>query len=208
MVVHLHDRRVVAAGLVQKLQHAIAGFPLLFLGIQHLGEEGELPVAILEIAIAVLVLATFARELRAATKTHASHAKVDWFDLAAAAMMMFESLHGVHHKPFYLRAPFVAAVFTTAIALLHGKIHARQAKKRYVKLDEKGLEARMGLFRRFSLGWDELDRIHIAQDKAVFHRNDGKRHTIGLRMLGNHEEVRKHISDHAHAAGVSMEKVS
>jgi hypothetical protein len=193
---------------VQKLQHAVAGFPLLFLGIQHLGEEGELPVAMLEIVIAVLVLGTFARELRAATKTHASHSKVDWFDLAAAAMMMFESFHGVHHKAFYLRAPFVAAVVTAGIALLHGKIHARHAKKRYVKLDENGLEARMGLFRRFSLGWAELDRIHLAHDKAVFHRNDGKQHTIGFRMLGNHEEVRKHISDHAQAAGVSMNRVS
>jgi len=208
MIVHLHDRRVVAAGLVQKLQHALAGFPLLFVGVRHLGEEGELPIAILEIVIAVLVLGTFARQVHAAGKKHASHAKVDWFDLAAAAMMMFEAFHGVHHKPFYMRVQFVSAVTTAGLALLHGKLHARRAKKRYVKLDENGMEVRMGLWSRFSLGWAELDRIHLGQDKAVFHRNDGKQHTIGFRLLDNHEEVRKHISDHARAAGVSTETVS
>jgi hypothetical protein len=208
MVIQLHDRKVVVAGLVQKLQHALAGFPLLLLGVRHLSEEGEMPIAILEIVIAGLVLATFARQVHAARKSHAAHSRVDYFDLAAAAMMMFEAFYGHHHKPPYLTPQFFTAVTTTAVALFHGKLHARRAKRRYVKLDENGVEVRTGLFRRFSLGWADLDRVHIAQDKAVFHLTDGKRHTIGFRMLGNHEEVRKHLADHALAAGVNMEKVS
>jgi hypothetical protein len=208
MVIQLHDRRAVVAGLVQKLQHALAGFPLMFVGIRHLSEEGELPVAILEIVIAGLVLGTFARQVQAARKIHAAHAAVDYFDLAAAAMMMFEAFHGQHHKPPYLTPQFFTAVTTTAFALFHGKLHARRAKRRYVKLDENGVEVRAGLFRRFSLGWADLDRVHIAQDKAVFHRSDGKHHTIGFRLLGNHEEVRKQLAEHARAAGVSTAEVS
>ncbi|HKE25553.1 MAG TPA: hypothetical protein VKB88_24515 [Bryobacteraceae bacterium] len=61
-MIHLHDRKAVAAGLLQKLQHALAGFPLLFLGFRHFSEEGELPIAILEIVIAALVLGTFVRQ--------------------------------------------------------------------------------------------------------------------------------------------------
>jgi hypothetical protein len=208
MIVHLHDRRFVAMGLLQKLQHAVAGFPLLMIGIHNLSEEGEILIAILEIAIAVLVLATFARQLHAAGKKHTSHSVVDWFDLAAAGMLMFEAFHGVHHKPPYERAQFWAAVTTLAIALSHGKLHTWRARRRYVKLDESGVELRGGFFQRFTLGWEEVHRLHIAQDKAVFHRSDGKRHTIGFRMLGNDEEVRKHISDHARAAGVNTETVS
>jgi hypothetical protein len=186
----------------------VAGFPLLMIGIKHLSEEGERPIAILEIVIAALVLGTFARQVHAATKSHQSHSKVDWFDLAAAAMMMFEAFFGHHHKPPYATPAFWTALATIGIALFHGKLHARRARRRYVKLDENGVEARTSRFRRFSLAWTDLDRIHIARDKAVFHRSDGKQHTIGLRMLGNHEEVRKHIADHARAAGVNMETIS
>jgi len=208
MVILLHDRRVVAAGLVQKLQHALAGFPLLLLGIRHFSEEGELPLAILEIVVAALVLGTFARQAYAAGQKHAHHTRVEWFDLAAAAMMMFEAFYGPHHKPPYATPQFWTAVALTAVALFHGRLHARREKRRYVKLDENGVEVRTSRFRRFSVGWAELERIHIGEDRAVFHRSDGKQHTIGFRMLGNHDEVRKQLSDHARAAGVSMETVS
>jgi hypothetical protein len=60
MIIHLHDRRVQAADLVSKLQHASAGFPLLLVGLGKLGEEAERPIAILEITIAALVLGTVA----------------------------------------------------------------------------------------------------------------------------------------------------
>jgi hypothetical protein len=209
MIIHLQNRRVQAAGLLQKLQHALAGFPLLMLGIKRFSEEGEMPIAILEIGIAALVLGTFAREIYAAGKNHASHAKIDYFDLAAAAMMMFEAFHGHHGKPPHVTPQFYASLATTGIALFHGKLHERRLRRRYVKLDENGLEARTGRFhRRFSLTWAEVDRIQIARDKAVIHGTDGKSHTIGLRMLGNREEVRKHISEHALAAGVAMNTLS
>lgn len=210
MIIHLHDRRVQLADLVSKLQHASAGFPLLLVGLGKLGEEAERPIAILEITIAALVLGTFAREVWAARKHHhSSHSAIGWFDLAAAAMMMFEAFHGHHSgKPGYLRPQFFSGLATLVLALFHGRLHARNARRRYVKLDESGVEVRTGPFGKFALGWADLDRIHMAHDKAVFHRSDGKRHTIRLRMLGNHDEVRKHISEHARAAGVSMETIS
>jgi hypothetical protein len=208
MVIHLHDRKAVAVGLVLKLEHALAGFPMLFLGIRHFSEEGELPIAVLEIVIAALVLGTFARHAYAAGQKHAHHSRVDWFDLAAAAMMLFEAFHGPHHKPPYATPQFWTAVTLSPLALFHGKLHAWREKRGYVKLDQNGVEVRTSRFRRFSVGWAELDRIHIGEHRAVFHRSDGKQHTIGFRMLGNHDEVRKHLSDHARAAGVSMETVS
>jgi hypothetical protein len=210
VVIHLHDRRFVAADLITKLQHASAGFPLLFVGLHNLAEEAERPLAFLEITIAVLVLSTFAREVWAARKHHhGAHSSIGWFDLAAAGMMMFEAFHGHHSgKPGYLRPQFFSAMVTLALALFHGRFHSWRANRRYVKLDEKGLEARSSRFRRFSLVWSELDRIHIARQKAVFHRSDGRRHTLRLQFLANHDEVRKHLVDHARAAGVSLNTIS
>jgi hypothetical protein len=208
MVIHLHDRRVQAAGLVQKLQHALAGFPLLIVGFQKVTSGEEVPIAMLELAIAILVLGTFARQVHAASQKHVGHSRIDWFDMAAAAMLMFEAFHGHHHKPPYLTPQFATAVASVAIALFHGKLHERRLRRRYVKLDENGVEVRSSLFRKFSLGWADLDRIHLSEHKAVFHRSDGKQHTIALRMLHNDEEVRKHLEDHARAAGVSLNTIS
>jgi len=194
--------------LVLKLQHACAGFPLLMVGLGKLGDAAERPIAILEVTIAVLVLGAFARDAWAARKHHHVHDSVGWFDLAAAAMMMFEAFHGAHHKPGYLRPQFFSAIVTLALALFHSRFHAYKARKRYVKLDENGLEARTGPFRKFSLGWADVHRVHLAHDHAAFHRRDGKQHKITLRMIHNHEEIRKHISDHARAAGVSLDTLS
>jgi hypothetical protein len=209
VIIHLHDRRVVAADLLSKFQHAWAGFPLLYVGLSKLADEAERPITILEITIAVLVLVTFAREVRAARKHHDVHSAIGWFDLAAAAMMMFEAFHGHHSgKPGYLRPQFFSAVVTIGLALLHGRLHSWRAKRRYMRLDENGLEARTGRFRKFSFGWADLDHIHMAPNKAVFHRSDGKQHTVRLNMLANHVEVRKHISEHARAAGVTLNTIS
>jgi hypothetical protein len=208
VIIHLQDHRVQMQELVLKLQHAAAGFPLLVVGLGKLGDDAERPIAILEITIAALVLGTFARDAWAARKHHYVHDSVGWFDLAAAAMMMFEAFHGAHHKPGYLRPQFFSAIVTIGLALFHTKLHAYKARKRYVKLDENGLEARTGPFRKFRLGWADLHRVHLPHDKATFHRRDGRQHRIKLRMIGNHEEVRKHISDHARAAGVNLETLS
>jgi hypothetical protein len=212
MIIHLHDRRVVAADLVSKLQHATAGFPLLLVGVSHFTDEAERPVAILEIVIAVLVLITFAREVVAAAKhhsgSHAAHSAVGWFDIAAAGMLMFEAFHGAHHKPGYLRPQFLAAVTTLGLGLFHGRLHAMKKKRRYVKLDETGVEVRTGPFRKIKATWGELRSIHLSDHRAVFHRNDGRRHTIGLRLLANRDDVRQALHEHARAAGVTTEGVS
>ena len=86
VIVYLDDKRRPFADLVSKIQHACAGIPLLIVGIQKLREGVELPIAILEIAIAAAVLVTFALELRAFKRRgkHAvqHHSPVGWFDIA------------------------------------------------------------------------------------------------------------------------------
>src|SRR5207248_681459 len=104
-------------------------------------------MAILEVVIAAVVLIAFARELRAAAKHAPSHSAIGWFDLAAGIMLLYEAFHGVHHKPAYLRPQFLAGVVTLGLGLVHGRLHAFRQSRRYVKLDETGLEIRTSRFR-------------------------------------------------------------
>jgi len=110
--IYLDDKRRETAQLVPKIQHAFGGIPLLMTAIAHLREGIDLPIAGLELAIAVVVLGTFVKDLRAAMRHRrnphaAGHSVVGWFDLAAGAMLMFEAFHGAHHKPAWLRPQFL-----------------------------------------------------------------------------------------------------
>jgi len=208
VTIYLDDKRRVVADLLNKLQHAIAGGPILMIGMGKLAEGGEWPMALVEIAVALGVFVTFALEVHAAKKHSGKHQPVGWFDLAAGILLIFEAFHGHHVKPGYLRPQFLAGVTTLGLGLFHARLHALQKRRRYVRLDETGLEIRVSRFRRFSVAWAELASVDLAGSKAIFHRNDGGRHTFRLNLLHNRDEVRKGIADHARAAGVPAETLS
>lgn len=207
MVIHLHDKRRELAQWPQKVQHAVAGFPLLFTGVQNLAEEAERPVAILEIVIAVLVLGALAAELRAA-RHHAKagtqhHPAFGWFDLAAGAMLIFEAFHGAVHKPGYLRPQFLSGVTAIALGFFHKRLNSFHQRRRYLKLDESGVEYRGGRFRRFSAAWPEIEAVTIDGKRVEFQWKAGRRRRIALTRYGNADAIRQALSDHARAAGIS-----
>lgn len=204
MIVYLDDKRRQFAQMVGKIQHAVAGFPLLAIGIDKLSKGEELPVAAAEVGIAIVVLGTFLVELRAAirhTKHGAahSHPKVGWFDLAAGALLIYEAFHGAHHKPGYLRPQFFTGVATIALGLMHTRLNAFASRKRYLKLDDTGIEYRMR-FRGWSIPWGELASVDLSGRDAVFVRTDGERCTIEFGRFHNHDAIRRAIADHPESA--------
>ena len=194
--------------MVNKIQHATAGFPLLLVAMGKLADEGERFIAIAEMAIALAVIVTFAKDLRDAFKKHAPHSKVGWFDLAAGVLLIYEAFHGAHHKPGYMRPQFLAGVVTLAIGIFHARLHAFRNRRRYVKVDETGMELVRPFFRKLSLPWADIHSVDVAGKKAIIRRHDGRHHSFRLNLLHNHDEVRKHLADHARAAGVTTETVS
>jgi hypothetical protein len=208
VLIHLHDKRRELAQWPQKLQHAIAGFPLLFTGLRNLSDEAERTVAIAEIAIAILVLGALAVELRAA-RHHAKagtqhHPAFGWFDLAAGAMLIFEAFHGATHKPGYLRPQFLSGVSTIGIGVFHKRLHSFHQRRTYLKVDESGVEYRGGRFRRFSAAWQELETVSIDKKRVQFEWKAGRRRRIALTRYRNAEAARQALADHARAAGVGV----
>ena len=205
MILHLDDHRWKIADLVSKLQHVTAGVPLLLVALGKLGEEAERPMALVEIAIVMGVLVTFARDVHAARKHHGAHSSIGWFDIAAGILLIYEAFHGAHHKPGYLRPQFLSGVVTLGLGLLHGRLKAIHHRRRRIELDDRGLDIRVSRFRRLSLAWADLDSVDVSGNKAIFVRKDGRRHTFRLNLLANHDEVRKGIAEHARAAGVTTQ---
>jgi hypothetical protein len=210
VVIQLHDKRRMVAGWLSKLQHAIAGVPLLLSALPKLSDEGERPMALLELAIALAVLASFVKEIRADIRAgrHLAHGMeashhggIGWFDLAAGVLLIYEAFHGAHHKPGYLRPQFFSGVATLGLGIFHARIEAMQHRRRYLKLDETGLEIRVK-FRRRSFLWEDLASIDTEGPFAVFHLKNGGRHKVRLNLLHNADAVRQAIGEHARAAGV------
>ena len=209
MIIYLQDRRLQAADLLTKLQHVFGGFPLLFIGLRRITSgERDWPMAILEIAIAAVVLVTFVREVRQTLRPqehgHSSawHAAVGWFDLAAGGLLIFEAFHQPHVKPGYLRPPFLSGVVTIGIGLLHGRFRSWRDRRRYLKIDADGLQCRLSPFRRFRFAWSDLKSVEVAEKTIVFQPKEGPARTMRLRSYGNSDEIREAISNHAHAAGL------
>jgi hypothetical protein len=202
VIVYLDDKRRDFAQIVTKIQHATAGIPLLLLGLEKLSHGDELAIAIAEIVIAILVLGTFVLELRATVKhhkhgaSHAYHPKVGWFDLAAGVLLIYEAFHTAHgHKPGYLRPQFFSGVFVIVIGLLHAKIAHAAGKRRYLKVDDDGVEYKVVL-RGWSIAWADLASITLSDDHVVFVTTAGRRHTVNLRRFHNHDAVRRALADH------------
>lgn len=214
MIIYLHDKRRQAAQWLPKIQHVLGGVPLLLSGLSKLADQAERPMALVEIAVAAVVLAAFVKELRAeirAVRNHAHegaaapHSAFGWFDLAAGGLLIFEAFHGAHHKPGYLRPQFLSGVITIGIGLFHARLHTFHRGRRYVRFDEAGLEFRRGLFRRLAIPWKDLASVDLGGPTAVFHRTNGKSHKVRLNLLHNSAAVRQAIADHASEAGVRTE---
>ena len=203
MIVYIDDKRRQFAQIVTKIQHAVAGFPLLGIAIHNLSEGHEIPIAVVEAVIAVLVLGTFFLELRAMVRhskhgTHA-HPKVGWFDLAAGVLLIYEAFHGAHHKPGYMRPQFMSGVVTIALGVLHARLSRFGASRRYFKIDDAGIEYRMN-FRGWSIPWSELKSIDLGDKKVLFTRKNGEHHALNLGRLHNHAAVREAIAEHPELA--------
>jgi hypothetical protein len=67
-------------------------------------------------------------------------------------------------------------------------------------LNETGLKCRLSPFQRFNIPRNALASIDVGETQAVFHRTDGKRHTIPFARLSNSDAVRKELANYVRAS--------
>lgn len=213
----LDDRRKHFGVWLQKLQHAVAGVPLLFAGIHRLqapGGSGEL-LAYAEVLVATVLLGMLARDLRALrgrvarppatpdsddhTRSDSplhTHAGANWFDVVAGTMLIVEAIHAssLGGKAFFARPNFLLGTVTILAGLLHGVLARRPTRQRELRLDENGVHARLSRFTVFSVPWNEVRAIRLTNSAAIIDTAAGA-HTIRLRRYGNASEIRHALEE-------------
>jgi len=192
----LHSRRRERALLAQKIQHAAPAFVLLFDGLQGLKAHAEwlsLAVAGAEILTSVLVLGSVARSmrnnLRAADTAVHHHQGVDWIDLFLSAMLATEVLAHWHETGHIRRPTLLLAVTMLALGLSHGRLGARQLRRRGLLVTDDGISVGGRFFTRFTARWNEIARIQIDDAQATIVKTDGVERRIDLADLRNRHEV-------------------
>ena len=130
---YIRSRSAERVKRVQAFQHMFAALLLIVNGWDHLGHGGVL--AYFEVAAGALLIATAIRE-----RVRKTHSRVGWLEIAGAVMMFVEAfaqLHVRHHKIYYV------LIFVQPLVLLFFGIFEIQInRRRYLKIDDEGLEMR------------------------------------------------------------------
>jgi hypothetical protein len=197
IVVPLHSRRRKRGLLAQKLQHVIAAAGLFFSGMQSLsaGAEGlERMLAVAGMLTAGLLIGAFARELRGVTRAHGEHRAhgVDWMDIFAAGVLFAEAAEKWHLRGHIWRPETLAAIATLGVGLFHGRLAARNERRRSMRLtqDHLVIGGRIKFARPFTARWSEIADITIGDREAAIRTHQGKTRRLNLADLENAPTVR------------------
>jgi hypothetical protein len=197
IVVPLHSRRRKRRLLAQRLQHVIAAAGLFFGGMQSLsaGAEGlERILAVAGMLTAGLLIGAFAREVRGVTRVHGEHRAhgVDWMDIFAAGVLLAEAAAKWRLRGHIWRPETLAAIATLGIGLFHGRLAARNERRRSMRLtgDHLVIGARHKFVKAFTARWDEIADISIGDREAVIRTHKGKTRKVNLADLENAAAVR------------------
>jgi len=154
-ILRVQSRRATRARRAQTAQHLVAALVLVGGAFGHLEHNRVLAICAMA-AAAVLVGAVIVEKKR----RHHHHAGIAWVELAGAAVMLVEAIdrtRGRHHTSFVILS-FLGPALLFAFAAFDVQVAAR----RYIKVDDEGVETRMGLFFRRRVTWDEIRGRGIA----------------------------------------------
>jgi hypothetical protein len=205
VTIPLRSLRRERAQLLQKLQHAVPAAALLLVGAQRVMQHERglgLAMAVAEIVVGVVLFRSLAKAFAATKRSralaaasgsgaHAGHRHgIDWIDVLIAAVLVFEALEHWrehHHVP----GPTVLlAAVTLGLGLFHGRLTARKAGRRVLRIDAAGIRFRGGLFRKFFASWNDVEGIDLGERWARISLRGGEERRINLYDLRNGHEVR------------------
>ena len=218
IVVPLRSTRQRRSVLAQKLNHVIPAAGLFFAGQQAIREGHSgfgFYLGVFEIVSSAALIVLFVKELRSAFRPqphpaqppsrsalrrpspeHAKHG-VDWVDIAAGFVLMAEVLEHWHQTHHWQRPTILTAITTFALGLFHGRLAARRAGRRALRVTGDGLSISGRLFkaRRLQATWRELTAIEVGPRWAVVSTPAGRTRKLDLADLEGGERIRSALLD-------------
>jgi len=187
--------------LLQKAQHVVPAAGLLIVAAQTIGEGAHgapLAIAVAEIVVVSLVLLAYLRGIRAARRhaapEHRAHA-VDWIDIWLAGVMFVEIAERWHLGRKRWSPTLLLAIATLTVGLLHGRIAARAARRRSLRLTDEDLVVGGPPFRTFRARWSDIAGIDLGDRDAAIRTRDGRTRRLNLADLDHADAVRGALAE-------------
>ncbi|HYK09909.1 MAG TPA: hypothetical protein VEV39_03845 [Gemmatimonadales bacterium] len=186
---------------VSALKECLAAIVLIQAGWKDVTSAGTNALSIFDLVVGFAVLGVGVIELKRGKKFGSW---VRWFDIAVGGLMALEGLtlatEGQHHKTLIYGYYGLGAFY-----VLLGVFHAHLGRRRYVRMDDDGVQVRMTPFRSFRLGWPEISRVVGHADSIEVFAKGDKRYEVSRRYVPNLDEIRQMMLDRASGRGIATQ---
>ena len=218
ITVPLRSRRRERALIAQKIQHVIPAMALFLVGMQAVKDQahgGELALAVVQLVTSAGLVINFLRAVRAARQplkmgsgpkgaaghpemgsdpkgaaAHEHHG-VDWFEIFAAGVLYAEAFEKWHLKHRMPNATLLTATVTLVLGLQHGKLAARRARHRVMRVDDHGIRVGGRFWQTFDVPWKDIAAIELTPRTAAIRPRRGRARRLNLADLHHGDEARR-----------------
>jgi len=208
MSVPLRSRRIERARRMVPLRDGVAALVLAWAALPRFrsGVPGEVALAVADAIVAAALVGAIVYYNFRPYSHH--HARVEWTDLAAGAMLLVEAFH--QHRegrpgralPY---ATIVTAFVTLGKGLLHERFAARDARRRVLRLDHEGLHFRWSRLFRSEVKRRDVAALAVSDHEIVVTAPDGARRRISLRHVLEPAMIAAAVRAWAAREGIAME---
>jgi len=127
---------------------------------------------------------------------------VRWFDMSVGILLLALGLNLAaegHHRQILIDGYYGLG----ALYVLVGIFHRQLGRRRYVRLDDDGVQVRLRPFRAFRLNWQDISRVVGHADSIEIFSRNGRRDEIPRRYVPNLDEIREFMLDKASGRGIA-----
>ena len=179
------------------LKECVAALLLLDAGWNTLSSFGWSPLVVLDLAVGLAVLAIGAVELKRGRKFGSW---IRWFDVAVGVLLALEGVTlAAEGKRYVIYLYYAAGLAYVLVGLFHRYL----GRRRYVRLDDDGVQVRLTPFRGFRLLWPDIVRVVGQPDSIELFSRNGRCHEITRRHVPNLDEIREHTLERASGRGIA-----
>lgn len=208
ITIPLRSRRQERGQLVQKIQHVIPAMTLFVVGMQAVQERAhgaELALAVVQLVTSAGLVLNFMRQARALRRIEAGgaaahgpaaheHHGVDWFEIFAAGVIYAEALEKWHLKHRIARPAILMGTATLLLGLFHGRLAARIARHRVLRVDDHGIRVGGKFWRTFDAPWADIAAIDLTPKTAEIRTRHGRTRRLRLDDLYHGDKVRRALN--------------
>jgi hypothetical protein len=214
-LVRLKDRRLKLMNVQEWAGQGAAAMALLSAGSAglHGAHTGPSWLPVADIAVAVVLLAAIGREVKAVRAarsrsndpdTEGEGGGIGWVSLLGGVGCFLEWGTHLAGGGKVLSAVLLTGVLNVGQGLWQPRLEQRRRERRYVRLGDGGVDARLSRVRHFQATWAQVASVMRDEGSVLLTSRDGRTCRMPARRYENFAELADAVVRHARAHQVQV----